>query len=92
MTSLHQSKSREREDFKEDEREKEPIVPRKQRNKERPDWQDDEPTTGPGEQLRSKQQNKERPDWQDDEPTTGPGEQLRPKNRGKRVYNADVKG
>ena len=34
-------------DFKEDEREKEPTVPQKQWNKERPDWQDDEPATGP---------------------------------------------
>ena len=47
VTPLHPPKSRERADFKEDEREKEPTVPQKQWNKERPDWQDDEPATGP---------------------------------------------
>ena len=58
MSSLHQPKSRERGDFKEDEREKEPTMPRKQLNKERPDWQDEEPVTGPGEQLRLKNRGK----------------------------------
>ena len=58
MTPLHQPKSRERGDFKEDDREKEPIMPQKQLNKERPDWQDDEPATGPGEQLRQKNKGK----------------------------------
>ena len=39
---LHVLKSRVREDFKDDEKETEPTVPRKQRNKEKTDWQDDE--------------------------------------------------
>ena len=51
-------RERERRDFKEDEREKEPIVPPKQLNKERPDWQDGEPVTGQGEQLRQENKSK----------------------------------
>ena len=48
MTALHQPKSRERVDFKEDDREKEP---QKQLNEERP-------ATGPGKQLRQKNKGK----------------------------------
>ena len=50
-SSTSAQEQRERGDFKEGEKEKEPIVPRKQRNKERPDWQDGGPATGPEEQL-----------------------------------------
>ena len=53
--SIHRPKSRERggDSKKRWEREKDPTVPREQRNKERPDWQDDEPATGTDWQWRT---------------------------------------
>ena len=60
MTPLYQPKSRERGDFKEDEREKKPTEPQKQLSKERPGWPDEEPATEPGEQLRRKFKEDER--------------------------------
>ena len=56
-SSTSAQEQRER-NFKEDEREKKPIVPQKQLSKERLDWQDDEPVTGPGEQLGQKNKGK----------------------------------
>ena len=57
-SSTSAEEQRERGDLRDDEREKEPAVPRKQRSKERPDWQDGELATGQGEQLRLKNRGK----------------------------------
>ena len=59
---LRQPKRVEKGHFKEEEREIELAVPRKQRNKEKSDWQDGESETGPEEQPRLKQRSKERQD------------------------------
>ena len=55
--TVRQPKSRERGGSNEEEKETEPG-PLKQRSKERPDWQDGAPVTGPGEQLRPKNRGK----------------------------------
>ena len=59
MTPLHQPKSSERGDFKEDDREKEPIVPQKKLNKRGQIGKtSSRPATRPGEQLRQNNKGK----------------------------------
>ena len=91
--SLDQPKSREREGYKGDGREKGLFVLRKHQNKERRDWREGESKTGPDEPtVLRKLRNKERRDWQHGESKTGPGEQLKQSSRGKHFYKADVRG
>ena len=56
--SLHQPKSREREGFKEDGRETEPVVLPRLRSKGKRDWQKEESETRLEEQLRLKNRGK----------------------------------
>lgn len=58
MPSLHQTKSREREDFKEDVKEIEPVMPQKQLNREKRYLHNIESETGLGEQFRQKNKSK----------------------------------
>ena len=57
-SSTSAQEQRERRLERRQEREKEPAVPQKQRSKERPGWQEDEPVTELGKQFRQKNRGK----------------------------------